>query len=333
MSKKDVMNKMIADSLDPSLIDYIRKSLENFSGTKAEFAIAIYIKLAELFWYDSKFVVDNDLSIIDELSAISVSNNEVICLHWAIIYYKLLDIYGIESKLLGNDEHLMVKVITEDFILYTDATRYGIGNRNYQLADLTNLKLKLKIEGIYILNEHLNEKLEQTINLVYEKLGIEVFDSEKINTLLERYRMYCCKRLSTKKEMGLNRIDKPEILKRIRFLNFFYKLKINLREVERLQIFSKYYKNVFEGFDFDNCRCITMSEQNSAELHLVRLIILADDLDNIYYFLESPNGFIEYTKEALLDEFVIRNIRFKYEISSVLGFCDNEVKMLSKKPK
>jgi hypothetical protein len=65
--------------------------------------------------------------------------------------------------------------------------------------------------------------------------------------------------------------------------------------------------------------------------HLVRLLVVEDDGKIDYYFLETENGFVEYTKETLISEFLRRGIVFKYDICGVLGFEDSEVRMLSKR--
>ena len=87
---------------------------------------------------------------------------------------------------------------------------------------------------------------------------------------------------------------------------------------------------VFEGFNYDNCRCLTLNELGH-DYKLVRLLVVQDDAKNNYYFLETDNGFIEYDKDKLMDEFIRRGIVFKYDICCVLGFEDSEVRMLSKK--
>lgn len=330
MAKKEVVNKLLEESLNQSLLTYIQDNLKDRFNKDIEIALAIYIKLAELFWYDPNYVADNDLNKIKNLSDISVINNELICLHWAVIYSKILDAYGIDNRLLGDDEHLLVKVNAADYVIFTDATRYGIGAKDYKLADLTNTKLGLKIDGIYTLNEKKSEELDILIDEVYSKLNIPVYDTKKLDLLLEKFRIFGYKRLKNKKENGLPIIDKKEIDKRVKFLNYFYNLSISLREVERLQIFSKYYRNIFEGIPFDKCRCITMCEPVSGKLHLIRMLILADDNKNIYYYLESPKGFIEYNKEEMIEVLISRNIQFRYETSNVLGFDDKEVKKLSK---
>ena len=52
--------------------------------------------------------------------------------------------------------------------------------------------------------------------------------------------------------------------------------------------------------------------------------------NNIFYFLETEKGFVEYEKKSLLEMFVEKNIYFRYDICCVLGFQDSEVKRLSK---
>ena len=115
--------------------------------------------MCELFWYDSSFIVDDDYSLISKLSDITVANNKVICLHWAIIYSRFLDMYGVDNELLGSDKHLSVKVNTKDFIMFADATKYGVEYRDYELSDFTNAKLGFKICNLATLSKERNKDL------------------------------------------------------------------------------------------------------------------------------------------------------------------------------
>ena len=64
---------------------------------------------------------------------------------------------------------------------------------------------------------------------------------------------------------------------------------------------------------------------------MIKLIVFKDCEDNFFYFLECEEGFVEYNKECLLEEFKKRNLTMKFEIYKVLGFIEDEVKTLSKK--
>ena len=326
--KRKVTNKLMNENVDSSIIQYIDDSIKGIES-KLEIAIAIYIKLAQLFWYNSAFVVENDYSLIEDLSAITMDNNYVVCLHWAIIYSKLLDRYGINNRLCGDDEHLMVKVIVDDYVIFADATKYGVDYGEYMLADLTNAKLGIKINNFCILSESKNKELDSLINSVYSKLGMKYYDLSRVEQLINKFKKYAITRLKRNEEKGLPRIDRKEILMRIKCINSFYHLDTNLHEVERMQFFSKYYSEFFVGFDYDTCRCITLSELDD-NYSLIRMIVAKDDLDNIYYFLETEEGFVEYEKNKLLELFEERNIYFRHDICCVLGFQDSEVKRLSK---
>ena len=326
--KRKVINKLMNENVDNSIIQYIDDSIKGIES-KLEIAIAIYIKLAQLFWYNSAFVVENDYSLIEDLSSITMDNNYVVCLHWAIIYSKLLDRYGINNNLCGDDEHLVVKLFVDDYVISADATKYGVDYREYMLADLTNAKLGIKINNFHTLSESKNKELDTIINGVYSKLGMKCYDLSRVEQLISKFKRYARTRLKRNEENGLPRIDKREILMRIKCINNFYQLDTNLHEVERMQFFSKYYGNFFEGFDYDTCRCITLSELDD-NYSLIRMIVAKDDLDNLYYFLETEKGFVEYGKNSLLEMFEEKNIYFRHDICCVLGFQDSEVKRLSK---
>ncbi len=327
--KNDVMNRLLKQDIDQSILNYIDESIKGISDKK-EIAIAIYVKLAELFWYSPSFVVENDYSLIEELSHITVSHNEVICLHWAIIYSKLLDKYGIDNDLRGDDEHLYVRIKIEKYVIFADATKYGADEREYVLADLTNTKIGIKIKNFTTLSEERNKELYEIIDNVYDKLGIKYYDESRLEEILRKFSCYTRKKIAHNVLNEGYRIGREDILYRIRFINNFYRLNLKLREVERLQFFAKYYMRVFEGFNYDNCRCLTLNELGQ-DYKLVRLLVVQDDAKNNYYFLETDNGFIEYDKDKLVDEFIRRRIVFKYDICCVLGFEDSEVRMLSKK--
>ena len=323
------MNKLLKQDIDQSILKYIDESIKDISDKK-EIAIAIYVKLAELFWYSPSFVVENDYSLIEDLSDITVSHNEVICLHWAIIYSKLLDRFGIDNDLRGDDEHLYVRIKIEKYVIFADATKYGAEEREYVLADLTNTKIGIKIKNFTTLSEERNKELNEIIDNVYDKLGIKYYDESRLEEILRKFSSYTRKKIAHNVLNEGYRIGREDILYRIRFINNFYRLNLKLREVERLQFFAKYYMRVFEGFNYDNCRCLTLNELGD-DYKLVRLLVVQDDAKNNYYFLETDNGFIEYDKDKLMDEFIRRGIVFKYDICCVLGFEDSEVRMLSKK--
>ena len=327
---KGVTNRLISQNIDNSILKYIKESLEGIDD-KLEIAIAIYIKLSELLWYSSTFVVENDYDLVEDLNKITVDNNEVVCLHWAVLYARLLDMYGVPNRLCGDDEHLSVKVMVGKYVISADATEYGVEDREYLLADLTNTKLGLKIRNFATLSDAKNKELDVIIDRVYEKLGIRYYDMTKFNRVLEKFKKYNRKRVASsvgKKHIG----TRDDVLYRIRFINKFYNMSLKLREVERMQFFAKYYKSVFEEYSYDNCRCLTLCELGK-EYHLVRLIVVECYDKEDYYFLETENGFIEYDKDSLIDEFIRRNIVFKYEICGVLGFKDEDVKILSKSNK
>ena len=328
---KRVTNRLICQNIDSSILKYIKESLVGFTDP-LEIAIAIYIKLSELLWYSSTFVVENDYDLVEDLNKITVDNNEVVCLHWAVLYARLLDMYGVPNKLCGDDEHLMVKVLVDKWVISADATKYGAEYGDYILADLTNTKLGLKIQNFNTQSAARNKELNVIIDRVYDKLGIRCYDLTKFNRVLEKFKMYNRKRLASNVEGKNPILTRDDVLYRIRFINKFYNMSLKLREVERMQFLAKYYKSVFEGYSYENCRCITLCELGK-EYHLVRLIVVECDDKEDYYFLDTENGFIEYDKDSLIDEFIRRNIVFKYEICGVLGFKDEDVRMLSKSSK
>lgn len=325
-----ITNRLLDDNIDDSIIECVKDTVSGLDD-KLEIAVAIYIKLAQIFWYSPSFVVDNDYSKVEDLSKITLENNDIVCLHWAVIYSKLLNLYNIKNELKGNDEHLFVKLFFEEYLIEADATSYGVDYREYRLADLTNAKLDLMITGFKTLSTQKNESLNKIIKRVYNKIKIKFFDDNKLDRLLEKYRLYLYKRMVSKKEKGLPITDREEILIRILFLNRFYSMNSRLHSVERLQIFSKYYKHFFNGFDCDNSKCISLSEEDENGKHLIKLIVFKDCEDKFYYFLECLDGFVEYSKEDLLEEFKNRNLTMKFEIYKVLGFMEDEVKLLSKK--
>ncbi len=329
--KKDVMNRLLKQRIDYSIIKYIDDSIVGIED-KLEVAATVYVKLSEMFWYSPKFVVDNDYRLIEDLNKITLEHNEIVCLHWAIIYSKLLDRYGIYNELIGSDEHLMVKVVVDKYVLFTDATKYGFDEKEYQLADLTNAKLGIKVKNFSSLSDKRNEEIDVVLNRVYERLGIVYYDDERLERLLNKFHTYTRKRIANNLLNEGYKFNREDILYRVRFINWFYKMKIKLREVERLQFFAKYYMKVFEGFNYENCRCLTLCETNE-KYHLIRLLVVEDDSKKDYYFLETENGYIEYNKDNLIEEFLRRGIVFKYDICGVLGFKDSEVKMLSKRRK
>ena len=331
INNKKVMNRLLEQNVDESIVNYIDESLVGIED-KLEIAAIIYIRLAQLFCYSPTFVVDNDYGLVKDLDSITVLNNEIVCLHWAVIYSKLLDRYDVENSFLGDDKHLMVKVVANKYVIFADATRYGVEDRDYNLADLTNAKLGIKVKNFKSYSEVRNKDIAVILDKVYDSLGITCYDDNRMEELLAKFNTYAKRRMNRNLLNGMNKINRGDILYRIRFINWFYNMRLKLGEVERLQFFSKYFMKVFKGYNFENCRCLTLCE-TSEQYRLVRLLVIEDDNKEDYYFLETNSGFVEYNKERLMDYFLARGIVFKYDICGVLGFKDSEVKMLSKSKK
>ncbi len=321
---RDYVNRLLQDNVDESIINYVSKSLDKL-GNQLEIAIGIYIRLCKIFSYNSKFVVDQDYSLIDDLSKITVDNSEVVCLHWAIIYSKMLDMYGIKNELIGDDSHIYVKVCVDDYVIHVDAVEYGNIKGKYVVSDLALSKVDLKIRSFNTLSKEKNKELSRIIDDVYKKLNIKIYDTEKFEKILDKYKRYLKLQRISRLGDENSLIDREDIISRISFINHFYPLGKDIPKVEKAQFLVKYCASLFEGFDCLNFRSVSLKEYGE-NYGLLRLIVCKDREKNYYYFLESSKGFIEYTKEEILDLIEEREFYFKNNVYGCLGFETNEIK-------
>lgn len=321
---REYVNRLLQDNVDESIINYVKESLVKLDN-QLEIAIGIYIKLCKIFSYSTKFVVDQDYSLVEDLSKITIDNSEVVCLHWAIIYSKLLGMYGIENELVGDDSHIYVKVSVDNYVIRVDAVEYGNVRGKYIVSDLALSKMGLKIKSFNTMSKAKNEQLSEIIDEVYRKLNIELYNTEKFERVLNKFKKYLIIKRKNRLMNNENLIDREDIISRIKFVNYFYNLGKDVPEVEKTQFFIKYCAELFEGFDCFNFRSVSLKEYDN-NYGLLRLIVCKDGNGNCYYFLESKNGFIEYTKEEIMDEIQERNLYFKDNVYGCLGFESNEIR-------
>lgn len=288
-------------TLNPQIIEYIDSKLPKDITDKLEKAIAIYILLGEIVRYDSKYLRHQDFSKLAPIDKIDLSNNEIICRGWAIMYHKLLEHYQISSSIYGK-YHLSVTLPYKKAIYDTDGFAFG---QDEIMSDVGRIQFGLGISGFKVLevptwNEeeeyYKQQELEEKIDKVYKKLGKRKVSEEsfarrlaKIGRILER---------SSKGN------TEEEIQKRINLLNWFYHLPLGQdASLERYQMIRKYSHFLFEDFPFSAIHTTSVYEPTREDVHVRRVIKIQDDQQTNHFFLQRQDGFIETTPEQFREAF------------------------------
>ena len=99
-----ITNRLLDDNLDNSIIECVKDTVSELDD-KLEIAIAIYIKLAQIFWYSPSFVVDNDYSKVEDLSKITLENKDSLN-QMKEILTNSLNKENIENKMILRSKNL-----------------------------------------------------------------------------------------------------------------------------------------------------------------------------------------------------------------------------------
>ena len=74
----------------------------------------------------------------------------------------------------------------DKYVIFADATRYGVDDREYNLADLTNTKIGIRVKNFKTLSDERNKEIDLVFDKVYKKLNMEYYDESKIEELLNK---------------------------------------------------------------------------------------------------------------------------------------------------
>lgn len=302
-------------TLNPQIIEYIDSKLPKDITDTLEKSIAIYILLGEIVRYDSKYLRHQDFSKLDPINAIDLSNNEIICRGWAIMYHKLLEHYQIPSSIYGK-YHLSVTIPYKKAIYDADGFAFG---QDEIMSDVGRIQFGLGISGLKVLevptwNEeeeyYKQQELEEKIDKVYKKLGKRNVSEASFTKRLTK--------LSRILEHSSKGNTKEEIEKRISLLNWFYHLPLGQgASLERYQMIRKYSHFLFGDFPFSSIHTTSVYEPTKDDVHVRRVIKIEDDQHQNHYFLQSQEGFtetaIEQFREAFQESILIPRHRMQAE--------------------
>lgn len=299
----------LEEEIDASLLSYVRKKIPSTIQDPLELSLAIYILLNQFLRYFRSFLVFGYQRPVPAYSSVSCTQNDVICVTWAILYYKLLRLYGIPACLVGRfDKHMFVHLKVGSLLLKADATTFGVDENDfYHMSDIGNCKLGIRIrsfqlrENCYPDKERLSfykKKLDRVISLVYEKLQLPCHFQDTLEVLSEKV---------VTRYLSLDSFDQKEIQRRMQLLSSF--LPIQDCQVESLQ-FTKMLLQFFFPEILDGVEVISLYHEEE-QVDLLFLLHFEDLEGNHMYYLETPQGVYPYEVDSLVDFLVMHDYHFK----------------------
>lgn len=277
--------------------EYISKNLP-ICNNKIEIAYAIYILLGQVLYYSPEYATTKNKKVILDPSEVTLNNPFVICYTWSPIYSELLKEYGINSYIDNrNKEHSLVIIEIDDIKITADATKSSNCNVYDVSNDLASIKFGLDVNFFYLTpgQENFQEKKKKYMSAkknINEKLNIDTETEKEI-------------------EMYIRMLDESEIdleertILLLNLLNTLYRK--NAGEVERRQLFDRYYKQFFKDENFKNKQISILYDGNI----MAKKLVIVEDEDTMYY-LEDEEGFRISSKEEIDSLLRRKIIRFKY---------------------
>ena len=267
-----------------SIKEYIDSNVDNCNND-LELAYTIYILLGKVLYYSPLYVKYKLDNLIPSINSVSLDNPYVNCNTWSRLYNELLLEYGIDSKVIG-DKHKLVEFNTNKYKVRADATIYIPDDIFDVSSDLTNIKYGLDILYFKLINNEYRDDFNKNIDNVNTRFNISKGNDAKIL-----------------KEIKQNIDgDKANIKYGIDFYNSFYEMCDG--EVERRQLFERYYPLLFGNVDND---LIDIYDNAILSKHL---IIYKDN-----YFLETNDGFINLDYEEIMNLIISQKIKIRYRSS------------------
>lgn len=279
--------------ISKELEKYIQDNLP-VCNSKLELSYAIYVLLGKVLYYSPLYATTKKLGVVPQPSTVTPNSPFVICYTWSEIYKELLTKYGIEAYIDNrNKSHSFVVFESDGINIMADATKssfctvYDISN------DLTSIKFNLETNFFNLVPGQINfeekrKRFLETKELINKKLNIKTQDDE-----VEAY-------IKLLYESDLEKEERTILL--INLLNSLYRL--NNGEVERRQLFDRYYKRIFDDQEFKN-RLISILYEGST---VAKKLVITENM----YYLEDENGFRVSSREEINDLLRKNIIRFKY---------------------
>lgn len=349
--KSLILEKFIYKDINPDIYDYIEKSLPEDITDNLEKSIAIYVLLVSIFRHNGEFIIYEDESLLKDISSIGISNNEIVCWEFALIYYKLLKKYNIDVDLNGIGilgMHVDNNVIADNIPFNVDPVSFRTNRAEKRLSDIARAQFGLLVSSIKLLADDYFDKykylsmdeiskiiasdykkLDKTIENVYKKLGKDYVREDDFVKLVNTYNSNTKRRLERNKQIENGNIyhTKEDIDYRISTINYFYNMNIKKNNIEKVQFMTKYINMIFSDFessDFNFISLIQRDDDNKSKW--LKLIVVNDSDGRSYYYVEKDNGFNECSKEELVYYFKVNNISLKSDFLEQGEILQNRTK-------
>ena len=303
----------VKEDVDSSIVDYVKNNLPKSLKTDLEKAIGIYILLAKVLRYAPIYTITEEIYDTNPYYDVTLDNNEVVCVHFSIIYHKILDMFGIENNLDGNvNYHMYVNLSFGSMMIRADATRYGYYSDQLELSDLTNTKYDFMIEGFYIEDskyfdpkyvEYGRERLHQIIVEVYKKMGLNTDTKEKMNEFIDKYQ-----RVEFAKVRDVNKSVFDE---RIAMLNSMF--KFHEQTTENTQFFNWLITSVFYDIAELRAENISLYRNSDKGIELSKLLVLYEEDETPHYYLYSDGKIVNYDVDTVIDIILKDGWCFKHQ--------------------
>lgn len=302
-----------SNEIDQSIVKYIDENLPKTCENDLEKAITIYYLLCKAFNYDPSYIVYRCLVCTNPYDKVTLENNNVVCIQFAIIFNKLLQKYGIDSCLVGNvSTHMYVNFRVGTMMLTADSSRYGEFTEDFNISDITATKYNFLIDGLFLVEssyndinylQYNNKILNDTIRKVYKEYGIDTNIREKFNCLIKKYQ---------DRELYIDSVDEEDIDRRIEIINsLFYKVD---GDVEWVQMLTKLVVSIFNDIVDERTEQITLYKYENNRLKLNRLLVVYDEEMKPFYYSFEGNKFVNYDVDTIVEKIVNGGWIFKNQV-------------------
>lgn len=319
-------NLSLKEDVDVSIVEYIKNNLPKTLQSDLERAIGIYILLTKILRYDPLFTITRNINDVNPYDEVTLENNKVVCIQFAIIYHKILDMYGIENNLDGSvNSHMYVNLNFGSLMLRADGTRYGYYSDQLELSDLTNTKYDFMIEGFYLEKENYFdsnyidigiERLRQIIFDVYKKMGLNIDTKDKVNEFLDKYQKV--------EFVKVREVNKSVFDERIAMLNDMFVFQE--QTVENTQFFNWMITSVFYDIAETRSENISLYRNVNGCLELSKLVVLYEEDGTPYYYLYSDGKLVNYDVDTIIEIILNNGWCFKHQTDiEALGIKDEEL--------
>ena len=137
--------------------------------------------------------------------------------------------------------------------------------------------------------------------------------------LLERIKIFKknLEKLITKNYEVVGLKSREDVFYRVKLINRFWRLNITSSKLEKMQLFNKFFYDMFFGFEDYEKKSYNLYSKNNGELSIYKLFVIKID-DEYLYFLDDGNKFFNYDASSLLLEFINRNI-ITDDLTNIMG--------------